>query len=365
MQWAVGVTTVDQRLNDLLPQTLESLRSGGFGSMRLFVDGPKDSAPYHKFGLPTTFRVPRVLAWPNWFMSLQELYLRQPKADLYAIFQDDILCVKGLRELIETTMPPKTYLNLYTREENQKIADTRGWKGWFKASQNGFGALGLVFDSESVRELLASRDSLNKILTNDKPNHNIDGLVSHVLSGKRQEWCHNPSLLQHMGKVSAIGNRGQSEATSFIEDGKMPPVRKIIKSPPQATPIKEEIPSQPTVQDSAPKMTRPIFTGDPTIDLPGEWHLLEKNGRVSRIFTLDSSSMTCQKSSAFRVNGKHVSSPQSVGGTWIIFNGVARMTWQDGTMDSLALIDGGGMSLSFIQNWERTPINSQKAIKTR
>lgn len=237
MRWQVGVITVPARRNDLLPQTLSGLDRAGFSRPRLFVDGEDPDAheswehwlPFH--GL--TFRSPAVGCWANWFLSLSELYLRDPAADFYHISQDDVLYCRDVREYCEAFpgfarpdgfWSERSYLNLWTGDSppalgNPDLAAAHGRDGWFRSNQLGCGALALVFPNAGVRTLLASRFMINR--PNDerdnpeRQSRNVDGSISEALCRSEPlrnrepwtEWCHRPSLVQHAGEVSSISGR--------------------------------------------------------------------------------------------------------------------------------------------------------------
>ncbi len=91
VSWAYGVTTVPSRVNDLLPSTLASLKRAGFDKPVLFIDGDKNHFTYSSLDLDYTLRRPNVRTAGNWTLSMLELYIREPTADRYAIFQDDLV----------------------------------------------------------------------------------------------------------------------------------------------------------------------------------------------------------------------------------------------------------------------------------
>lgn len=218
MNWAYGVTTVIDRLGELLPRTLGSLLRGGFPQPRLFVDGCEDPNLYHKFGLPVTTHYPTIRTYGNWSLALHELYYREPSADFYALFQDDIIVCSNLKEYLEkSNMPQDGYINLYTVPANQTLAPKNN--GWFLSNQNGKGALGLVFCRAMVLELLSSRLWLERPMNKERGHRNIDGGIVHCLStnyyGKYREYCHNPSMIQHIGVVSSMGNKLLPVSDSF------------------------------------------------------------------------------------------------------------------------------------------------------
>ena len=89
----------------------------------------------------------------NWVTALWALYTSDAEADRYAIFQDDCVAVRNLRQYLEACEYPETgYWNLYTFPENE-----RNKRGWYLSNQCGKGAVGLVFSSLAVRTLLASQ----------------------------------------------------------------------------------------------------------------------------------------------------------------------------------------------------------------
>jgi hypothetical protein len=229
MKWAYGVTTVPSRLDTTLPKTLESLRQAGFNSPRLFVDGIESPEPYHKFGLPITTRYPAIRTASHWVLSLYELYLRECDensqrggglADRYAIFQDDFITYKNLRQYLERcTYPEKSYWNLYTFPCNQMNAPNGGkTAGWYQSNQMGKGALALVFDREAVTTLLQQQYLVVRPQCTKNGFKSIDGgIVTSLRNAGYTEYVHNPTLVQHIGIESTIGNINDENntATSF------------------------------------------------------------------------------------------------------------------------------------------------------
>jgi len=208
LKWAYGVTTVPERRGELLPRTLASLKSAGFDSPRLFVDGDKDVMSWEReFGLEVTTRHPVIRPFGNWVLALAEIYIREPNAERYAIFQDDLVTYRNLRAYLDRCSFPETgYWNLYTMPSNQGLADG---EGWYLSYQHGRGAVGLVFSREGVQTLLSQRENII-----DRPVHPtrgwraIDGGV--VDAYKKigwKEYVHNPTLLQHTGIITSMDKR--------------------------------------------------------------------------------------------------------------------------------------------------------------
>lgn len=227
-EWAVGVTTVPERQSSLLRYTLGSLDRAGFPLPRLFVDGGfvGDVAWYarHYPDHAVTFRTPLIRVAGNWVLGLYELYYRQPRADLFAMFQDDILICRDAREYVENCplwQIGRIYLNLATIDTppargNVKLSRQHPSQGWFKSNQLGCGALGLVFDNQGVRDLLASRHMADRPFSDiGRGWRGVDGGISETLCRSAQlrenkpytEYCHKPSLIQHVGEFSTIDKR--------------------------------------------------------------------------------------------------------------------------------------------------------------
>lgn len=234
-RWAYAVQTTAQRLTTLLPKTLTSLRLAGWEKPRLCVDAVRDPVPLEtEFGLEVTTHWPQIRAYGNWILGLGELLIRNPTADRFAIFQDDILAYPNLRQYLDSIpFPPRGYWNLYTATDNEQIIRGKP-DGWYEAyelrtgtvyhgkrQQAGRGALGLVFNREGAWTLLTSNHAVRRIADPNRGHRLIDGCVVESMnqSGWR-EFVHAPSLLQHAGRgVSTIGGTGHQIAESWRGDG--------------------------------------------------------------------------------------------------------------------------------------------------
>lgn len=222
MRWAYGVTTVPRR-RDLFERTLGSLRDAGFEQPRLFLDGGthREAQEYEdRYQLPVTARNPALKVFGNWVLTLAELYIRNPQAHRFVVFQDDFVTYRNLRDyLTRVRMPDKGYWNLYTFPQNQAHAP-KGKVGFYRTPhQDGRGAVALVFTLAGVQALLGSHAHIIERPTDvNKGTRNVDGAIVSAL--RKQGWveyCHNPSLVQHMGVISTMmrSHDGQERATSF------------------------------------------------------------------------------------------------------------------------------------------------------
>lgn len=219
--WAYGVTTVPARKVHYLPRTLESLKTAGFECPRLFIDGCHDPKEYDRFGLEVTVRYPTIRPYGNWVLALAELYLRSPAADRFAIFQDDFVTYRNLRTYLdereypgERDTRPKGYYNLYTFPHNQTLCKDQ--VGWSLSDQMGKGAVALVFNREAVRLLLGSQHIIDRAQDPNRGWKAIDGgVVTAMKEIGWKEYIHHPSLVQHIGDVSSIGNGRHAKAGNF------------------------------------------------------------------------------------------------------------------------------------------------------
>lgn len=213
MLWSYGIMTVPARRADLFPRTLASLREAGFDRPRLFVDGDDDGTSWAtEFGLEVSCRYPPIRVAPAWALALGELYLRRPDADRYAVFQDDFVTCRHLREYLERCpYPEKGYLNLWTYSGNQKLAPAE--PGWFLSNQTGKGAQALVFSRPAVVTLLTAQHFVKRMQPDpgDPERHwqAVDGgIVEAFKQAGWQEWVHNPTLVYHLGWESTIAGKG-------------------------------------------------------------------------------------------------------------------------------------------------------------
>lgn len=211
--WSYGVTTVPSRKDGLLPRTLESLKGAGFGVPTLFVDGCslEDVIVYrNRFNLTVVPRYPTVRTFGNWILSLWELYLREPNATRYAIFQDDLECVTNLKVYLDAVpYPDRGYLNLLTFPENHTKCPSPDHKGFYLSNQKGKGAVALVFNNDAVRTLLGSPHMINRPLDSRRGWQAVDGgIVTGMNKLGWNEYVHNPSLVRHTGNNQSAMRHG-------------------------------------------------------------------------------------------------------------------------------------------------------------
>ena len=223
--WQYAVTSVLARLDNTLPETIASLASSGFDTPIISIDGPDNPVWHTKLSGDFIFRGENIRSYAHWYLTLQELYFRNPYAQYYAIFQDDFVCVPNLKAYLESCeYPEKGYWNLFTFMENDVMVSQVSQKGWMPAAravqghQLGRGAVALVFSQEAVIKLLSSRYMQTRIMDAVKGHRSIDGAVVSAMHLEGwTEYVHNPSLVQHTGEVSSMGNRKHPISKCYID----------------------------------------------------------------------------------------------------------------------------------------------------
>lgn len=220
MIWGYGVTTVPSRFETTLPQTLDSLVKAGFKTPRLFVDSDKKRHIVDwELGNMAWFRdheytlhCPPVRAFGNWVLAAWELYIRQPCADRYAIFQDDMVTYRNLKQFLETIpYPDNGYCNLSTWPVFEQPES-----GWHPSEQQGKSAVALMFDNAALRTLLGQEHFINRVLDTRKGHMSIDGgVVIAMNKAGYKEFLYNTSLTYHTGTKSTLGHFGYPNMTSF------------------------------------------------------------------------------------------------------------------------------------------------------
>jgi hypothetical protein len=196
MNWAYGITTVPERVGTLLPQTIASLAAAGFDRPVLFVDG---HIPAYE-DLEVVCH-PRVGQLRNWMLGLFTLFTTK-EADRYAIFEDDVLACSQLRDYLERCRPGKVYWNLLTLDENRVF--TSDVPGWHESNQLGRSACGLVFDRSTVDCLLRMERFVRGPANSETMSDAV--VIATLKSLGYKELVHYPSLLQHVGLESTLGN---------------------------------------------------------------------------------------------------------------------------------------------------------------
>jgi glycosyltransferase involved in cell wall biosynthesis len=206
----------------------------------VFVDGAATIPPYPinaeaAENRSVCLRIPKAGAYQNWLLAIWELFLRQPEADFYAMFQEDITLCRGVREYLESIpLPADGYLNLFCWPQNERLTT-----GFHVSSQRGLGALALVFPQSVLVSLLSSGHLVERMYGDRvRRNKYIDGAVITSLNKCGiLEYVHSPSLVQHVQIESSLDpNKPHQQAPTF--PGAKADARAYIpENPPATAPI--------------------------------------------------------------------------------------------------------------------------------
>lgn len=222
-RWRCAITTVPNRI-DLFLRTLRSIHDAGFDKPDVYVDGPGHYTAHYNDDLAgeVHYRSHNAKAYSHWLLTVVEMYLRDAEADRYVVFQDDLVCCKGLRAYLDNCkFPHNGYWNLFTVMGNDFVKDKvtkeisvkqYPFEGWHESNQLGQGGLALVFDNEAVVDLLTQKVMYERMWDHSRRHKFLDGaVVTSMMEAGRKEFIHVPSLVQHTGHISSIGNKWEDQ----------------------------------------------------------------------------------------------------------------------------------------------------------
>lgn len=230
MNWKYAITSVPERWSTTLLATVRSLHSGGFEKPVVFVDSVADDLRPMRLGgtavveadgaddfypVELIHGTSRAGCFGNWVRAATELYHSDPFADRYAIFQDDIVCSRNLRQWFDASPPPDSdYVNLCTYPNNLAART-----GWYPAPDYcGLGAQALVFSNAGMQALLNSPLLRSHPKDRHRGHRAVDGVVKTAMKAAGFiEFVHNPSPVKHCGQtVSTLGTERQPETAAFM-----------------------------------------------------------------------------------------------------------------------------------------------------
>lgn len=206
MMWSVGVTTAS-RPKPTIARTLASLSRAGWISATVFADGLCDTPP--RGGVDYVCRDRPIGAFSNWWTALNEIYMREPRADYYLLAEDDVVFCRSAREHVESIEPPENagVLSLYAAagSEGERVGFSRVVGG-----KAGFGALAYVWTREMMLKILSDKTFAHHRANSRKlyGNKHQDEAVARFCRARGLFYMvHTPSLCQHIGLGnSAIGH---------------------------------------------------------------------------------------------------------------------------------------------------------------
>jgi hypothetical protein len=202
--WSVGVITAPRPIATL-DACLDSLIRAGWEQPRLFVDTATTIATRHG-GLPLTLREPRIGAFPNYYLALAELVMRDPEVDAYMLAEDDVLFSdrEDLRAYLEDVLWPSDPVGAVSLYCSSMY--TKSDPGWHRFEGEWvWGALAFIFSPQSARRFLSDPLMFEHRTSRDEGLTDTDALIG-VWSYRRKLplFFPTPSLVQHIGETSSL-----------------------------------------------------------------------------------------------------------------------------------------------------------------
>lgn len=217
-KWAVGVTTAPRK-RETFTESMRSILEAGFAP-RIFAE-PDSPIPDEFRNVPLTQHRETLGCWPNYYMALQELLTRQPDADAYAIFQDDIIVAKGTREYLERALWPTETCGVVSIYCSLAYAQEK--PGWYTLDQKWvWGACAFIFPRDQLVHFLSNNAIHWRLSGRAGGVRNIDIVVGNwAKEHSRPVWYCSPSLVQHIGNASTLWDNaratGKRKARDFVE----------------------------------------------------------------------------------------------------------------------------------------------------
>jgi GT2 family glycosyltransferase len=211
-KWAIGMLSAPRR-RPTLEQSLRSITSAGFSPLTLFAE-PGTLLP--KIENVSVVQRQEVLGcWRNTVQSLRDLLSRNPEAQIIALFQDDVICVRDAREYLDRELwpsPQAGLISIYAPEwpgyEAKEIVGIRKIK-----HDSLMGACGLIYRRECLEAVLRHpfatdwRGCYKGVIADPSKKAGADTWAG--LTARRTGWdvyTFSPSMLQHIAQFSALGH---------------------------------------------------------------------------------------------------------------------------------------------------------------
>ncbi len=202
-KWAVAVTTAP-REQDTLNDCLSSLADAGWSDPRLIVDGKVTLSGRWKH-LEVTRRQPQIGAWPSYFLTMTELFMRCPDADAYLIVQDDAVFFRhpGVREYLESVLWPSRNPGIVCLFCSRGHAPPA--KGWHTLKEQlVWGGPAMVYSRPVLMSLLIDPKIIAHRLSKDGLVNTSRPIGRWALETGTSVHVCAPSLVQHVGHVSSL-----------------------------------------------------------------------------------------------------------------------------------------------------------------
>lgn len=221
--WAVGITTAP-RLQPTLATCYDSVRDAGWAVDDIWVFAePGTEVPDSV--VRCTLRQQTLGCWPNFYLGACELLLSRPQAEFFLLLEDDAQLFPGagscllrdyLTQLCRSQLASFALLTLYATEHRPITPTLLALRhGWAHS-----GNVAFVIAREPLRRLLTAPAVVAHRLDQDawtgtRLNDAVVGRWADTQENK-PIGLHVPSLAQHIGATSTLGNPLCRQAANFI-----------------------------------------------------------------------------------------------------------------------------------------------------
>jgi len=215
MKWVVGIQTCPREEDVYINHTIAGIHRAGWDQITIFAE-PNSPVPV---GYPVTYRPCRYGDWTNWVCAFFELFIANPDANAFVLFEDDITLSMHIRNYLDWAIPKLGRfgcLSLYTPPTHHS-----DWKGWHDEADAGWalsGAQGMVFTRPSLQRFLSDPKILEYRFDEiGKKNAHKDCAIGKWACKKERVLYHTPSLIDHRGIQSLIGTKNH-QAVDYVGD---------------------------------------------------------------------------------------------------------------------------------------------------
>lgn len=215
MNWAIGIQTCPRPEDVYIDHTIESVKRAGWDDITIFAE-PDSPVPQ---GYPVTYRPFRYGDWTNWVCAYFELFMANPEANAFVLFEDDVTSSRNIRSYLEWAIPKLGRfgcLSLYTPPKHHS-----DFQGWHDEADTGWalsGAQAMVFTRGSLQRFLSDPKVVNYRFDEiGKKNAHKDCAIGKWACKKERVLYHNPSLIDHRGVESLIGTKNH-RARDYVGD---------------------------------------------------------------------------------------------------------------------------------------------------
>jgi len=203
-KWAVGMT-VAPRTNPCYEYSLHTIKQAGWDSGLIFSEPGHTVRPDPNW--PTVYRQAKLGIFPNFYLGLLELFLRNIDADAFMMVQDDMLFPKGLRSYLESFLWPSDDPHLVHLFAVDSVDDDHNKNEWRSTTMFNGGPNVLIFSHEMMQKVVSQVDIMIRFYAHSKHvrKSSFDDLgIFYWMAEKGYKvYYPRPALVDHIGLHSS------------------------------------------------------------------------------------------------------------------------------------------------------------------